>query len=252
MDNLTGSMKDVAFATSPREFDLSYSTTLEEIMEKLNARRAAFQMPFQIKGGVAGQRIVFEKEPNLDVTLWLYLSNGTHIRIQPVISEAKASVGGVRVDKNSALRKGVKGATIGLATDRGGYIAAALSASCHNIRSVRQGYNQFLGRHDIDKADRHADDELRVDFSLLNQLVQTHQRGRCIPNCKNTVFSHSCRLVHAGNRTGGPGRCRFLRDILVRHKTVDLTAQRRKRALVDAGFSHIRISHDARPIFQGF
>ena len=128
MDNLTGSMKDVAFATSPREFDLSYSTTLEEIMEKLNARRAAFQMPFQIKGGVAGQRIVFEKEPNLDVTLWLYLSNGTHIRIQPVISEAKASVGGVRVDKNSALRKGVKGATIGLATDRGGYIDAVADA----------------------------------------------------------------------------------------------------------------------------
>ena len=52
MDNLTGSMKDVAFATSPREFNLSYSTTLEEIMEKLNARRAAFQMPFQIKGGI--------------------------------------------------------------------------------------------------------------------------------------------------------------------------------------------------------
>ena len=85
-------------------------------------------MPFQIKGGVAGQRIVFEKEPNLDVTLWLYLSNGTHIRIQPVISEAKASVGGVRVDKNSALRKGVKGATIGLATDRGGYIDAVTDA----------------------------------------------------------------------------------------------------------------------------
>lgn len=128
MDNLTGSMKDAAFATSPREFDLSYSATLEEIMEKLNARKAAFQMPFQIKGGVAGQRIVFEKEPNLDVTLWLYLSNGTHIRIQPVISEAKASVGGVRVDKNSALRKGVKGATIGLATDRGGYIDAVADA----------------------------------------------------------------------------------------------------------------------------
>ena len=33
MDSLTGSMKDVAFATSPREFDLSYSTTLEEIMQ---------------------------------------------------------------------------------------------------------------------------------------------------------------------------------------------------------------------------
>ena len=128
MDNLTGSMKEVAFATSPREFDLSYSTTLEEILDKLNARRTAFQMPFQIKGGVAGQRIVFEREPNLDVTLWLYLSNGTHIRVQPVISEAKASVGGVRVDKNSVLRKGVKGATIGLATDRGGYIDAVTDA----------------------------------------------------------------------------------------------------------------------------
>ena len=78
MDNLTGTMKDVAFATSPREFDLSYSTTLEE--------------------------------------------DGTHIRIQPVITEAKMSVGGMRVDKNSVLRKGLKGATVGLATERGGYI----------------------------------------------------------------------------------------------------------------------------------
>lgn len=128
MADFAGTMKEAAFATSPREFDLSYSTTLEEIFDKLNARRTAFQMPFQIKGGVAGQRIVFEKEPNLDVTLWLYLSNGTHIRIQPVISEARRSVGGVRVDKNSALRKGVKGATIGLATDRGGYIDAVTDA----------------------------------------------------------------------------------------------------------------------------
>ena len=122
MDNLTGSIKDAAFATSPREFDLSYSTTLEEIMEKLNARRAAFQMPFQIKGGIPGQRISFEKEPNVDVGLWLFLKDGTHIRIQPVITEAKTSVGGMRVDKNSALRKGLKGATVGLATERGGYI----------------------------------------------------------------------------------------------------------------------------------
>ena len=74
MADFAGTMKEAAFATSPREFDLSYSTTLEEIFDKLNARRTAFQMPFQIKGGVAGQRIVFEKEPNLDVTLWLYLS----------------------------------------------------------------------------------------------------------------------------------------------------------------------------------
>lgn len=51
-----------------------------------------------------------------------FLKDGTHIRIQPVITEAKMSVGGMRVDKNSALRKGLKGATVGLATERGSYI----------------------------------------------------------------------------------------------------------------------------------
>ena len=122
MASFTDSVKEAAFATNPREFDLSYSTTLEEIMEKLNARAAAFQMPFRIKGGVPGQRISFEKEPNLDVGLWLFLKDGTHIRIQPVISENQTTIGGMRVDKNSALRKGVKGATIGLATERGDYI----------------------------------------------------------------------------------------------------------------------------------
>ena len=122
MSNFTDSMKEAAFATNPREFDLSYSTTLEEIMEKLSARAAAFQMPFKLKGGVPGQRISFEKEPNLDVGLWLFLKDGTHIRIQPVISESTTTVGGMRVDKNSVLRKGVKGATVGLATERGAYI----------------------------------------------------------------------------------------------------------------------------------
>ena len=122
MANFADTMKEAAFATNPREFDLPYSTTLDEIMEKLNARSAAFQMPFKIKGGVPGQRISFEKEPNLDVGLWLFLKDGTHIRIQPVISENTTSIGGMRVDKNSVLRKGVKGATVGLATERGGYI----------------------------------------------------------------------------------------------------------------------------------
>lgn len=121
MDNLTGSMKDVAFATSPREFDLSYSTTLEEIMEKLNARRAAFQMRSRSRAASRATHLVRER-PNVDVGLWLFLKDGTHIRIQPVITEAKMSVGGMRVDKNSALRKGLKGATVGLATERGAYI----------------------------------------------------------------------------------------------------------------------------------
>lgn len=38
------------------------------------------------------------------------------------------SVGGMRIDKNSALRKGVKGATVGLATERGDYIDTVTEA----------------------------------------------------------------------------------------------------------------------------
>lgn len=122
MAGFADTAKAVATATSPREFDLSYSTTLEEVLSKLNARAAAFQMPFSIKGGIPGQRIVFEKEPNLDVTLWIYVKNGTHIRVQPSISQNSTSINGVRVDKNSVLRQGAKNMAVELPLARGEYI----------------------------------------------------------------------------------------------------------------------------------
>lgn len=122
MAGFADTAKAVATATSPREFDLSYATTLEEVLSKLNARSAAFQMPFSIKGGIPGQRIVFEKEPNLDVALWLYVKDGTHIRVQPCVSQNTTSVNGIRVDKNSALRRGVKNMAVELPLARGAYI----------------------------------------------------------------------------------------------------------------------------------
>ena len=42
-------IKSIATATAPREFELSYSTTVEEVYEKLSARASAFKMPFKIK-----------------------------------------------------------------------------------------------------------------------------------------------------------------------------------------------------------
>ena len=122
MANFADTTKAVATATRPREFDLPYATTLEEVLAKLNARAAAFQMPFSIKGGIPGQRIVFEKEPNLEVTLWLYVKDGTHIRMQPSISQNSTSVNGMRVDKNSVLRQGVKNMAVALPLARGEYI----------------------------------------------------------------------------------------------------------------------------------
>lgn len=122
MAGFADTAKAVATATSPREFDLSYTTTLEEVLSKLNARAAAFQMPFSIKGGIPGQRIVFEKEPNLDVALWIYVKDGNHIRVQPSISQNSTSVNGVRVDKNSVLRRGAKNMAVELPLARGEYI----------------------------------------------------------------------------------------------------------------------------------
>lgn len=122
MAGFADTAKSVATATKPREFDIPYATTLEEILDKLNARSAAFQMPFSIKGGIPGQRIVFEKEPNLEVTLWLYVKDGSHIRIQPSISQNTTSVNGIRVDKNSVLRQGVKNSAVELPLARGAYI----------------------------------------------------------------------------------------------------------------------------------
>ena len=112
-----------AMATSPlpREFDISYSTTLEEVYEKLNARAAAFQMPFEIKGGIAGQRIAFVKEPDLDIAIWLYVKDGNHIKIVPNLQQSQTSVNGIRVDKNSVLRRGVKGAYVDIHVERGAY-----------------------------------------------------------------------------------------------------------------------------------
>ncbi len=122
MANFADAAKAMVSSNSPREFDLPYETTLEEVLEKLNARAAAFQMPFSIKGGIPGERIVFEKEPNLEVTLWLYVNDGNHIRMQPSISQNTTSVNGVRVDKNGALRRGVKGVAVSLPAARGEYI----------------------------------------------------------------------------------------------------------------------------------
>lgn len=109
MANLTENLKDSMTATFPREFDIPNAMTIQEIYDKLNARAAAFQMPFSVKGGIPGERVVFEKEPNLDVIIWLHVKNGTHIKITPVTQDSSATINGIDVGKNSVMRKGVKG-----------------------------------------------------------------------------------------------------------------------------------------------
>ena len=114
-------IKSIATATAPREFELSYSTTVEEVYEKLNARASAFKMPFKIKGGIPGKRISFEKEPNLDVTIWVFVKDDNKIKVMANIQENKTTVNGMRVDKNSVMQKGIKGVA-NLPTERGEYL----------------------------------------------------------------------------------------------------------------------------------
>lgn len=99
MANLTENLKDSMTATFPREFDIPNAMTIQEIYDKLNARAAAFQMPFSVKGGIPGERVVFEKEPNLDVIIWLHVKNGTHIKITPVTQDSSAKINGIDVGK---------------------------------------------------------------------------------------------------------------------------------------------------------
>ena len=105
MANLTENLKDSMTATFPREFDIPNAMTIQEIHDKLNARAAAFQMPFSVKGGIPGERVVFQKEPNLDVTIWLHVKDGTHIKITPVTQDSSAKINGIDVGKNSVMRK---------------------------------------------------------------------------------------------------------------------------------------------------
>ena len=114
-------IKSMATATAPREFELSYSTTVEEVYEKLSARASAFKMPFKIKEGIPGKRISFEREPNLDVTIWVFVKDGNKIKVMANITESKTTVNGIRVDKNSVVQKGIKGVA-NLPIERGEYL----------------------------------------------------------------------------------------------------------------------------------
>ena len=127
-------IKSMATATAPREFELSYTTTIEDVYEKLNTHASAFKMPFKIKGGIPGKRISFEKEPNLDVTVWVFVKDGNKIKVMANIQENTTTVNGMRVDKNSVIQKGVSGVA-NLPIQRGEY----LDEVTENVKKILNG-----------------------------------------------------------------------------------------------------------------
>jgi len=118
------SLKEMAQATLPREFDLPQESTLQEVCDRLQPRAAAFEMPFAIKNGIMGEHIHFDKEKELDVELQVFVK-GAHVKVQPVIKETQThvSAGGMslRTDKNSAMKLGMQGVAE-LPLRRGEYI----------------------------------------------------------------------------------------------------------------------------------
>lgn len=117
------SLAEMAKATAPRNWELSAPLTIEELYEKMQARAAAFQMPFELKKGIGGLHIAFKKEQVTDVIVTISIKDN-NIKVTPVIQENKTSVGvggvNMRVDKNSVMRKGVKG-VMDLPMQRGAY-----------------------------------------------------------------------------------------------------------------------------------
>lgn len=51
-----------------------------------------------------------------------------------------------------------------------------LAAAGHDVRHASL-QDQLLCLHHIDKADRHTDDQLRLELSFLNQLIELDQGG---------------------------------------------------------------------------
>ena len=118
------SLSEMAKATAPRTFDLAAPLTIEELHEKMQARAAAFQMPFELKKGIGGLHIAFKKEKVTDVIVHISIKENT-VKVTPLIQENTSSVGvggiNMRTDKNSLGRKGVKG-MLDLPMQRGAYI----------------------------------------------------------------------------------------------------------------------------------
>lgn len=92
------SINEMAKATAPRNFSADPALTIDALYEKLNARATAFPVPFERKGGVGGERIVFKREPKLDVALTVTVKDGT-VRVTPNITsnQSSVSVGGIPV-----------------------------------------------------------------------------------------------------------------------------------------------------------
>lgn len=103
---------DFAKATTARNFEVNPDLTIDALYDMMCQRTGAFQMPFERKGGIGGERIAFKREPNLDVALSVSVKEGK-VKVQPNVADNKTSVGvgGMSMDvgKNSVMRKGVKG-----------------------------------------------------------------------------------------------------------------------------------------------
>jgi len=104
-------MQDYLKPSKPRKFTLGSEMTLEEILEKLNARAAAFPTTFAIKKGITGTHIEFEEKYRAKPCLSVKGSEVTILKIVNANS-THVSVGGhsFRTDDASVMKNGVKGA----------------------------------------------------------------------------------------------------------------------------------------------
>ena len=120
------SLAEMAKATAPRIIPLGAPLTAEQAFPILQAKAAAFQLPFSLKNGIGGKAIVFEKEQFTDVIISVTFKD-TEVKVTPIIQENKTSVGvggfDMRVDKNGLARKGMQG-VLDLPMQRGAYTDA--------------------------------------------------------------------------------------------------------------------------------
>jgi len=117
---LKDDLKRAAYSTVPQHIELNRSLTIEELYELLDRHKDEFPMPFKLTK-VLGKRIVFKREPNLEMQLHVSVKDNT-ITVRPVLQETSVGAGNFSI-KTTTFKNG-----FGLATslNRDDYVKAVV------------------------------------------------------------------------------------------------------------------------------
>ena len=102
-------LKKAVYSAAPRKIQINRSMTIEELYSLLDQHKDEFSMPFKLSGFL-GKRIIFKREPRLEMQL-LVTVKGNEITVRPNVQEETIESNGFSI-RTADLKNG-----FGLATE---------------------------------------------------------------------------------------------------------------------------------------